>query len=143
MNLYLIAIYVLKTMKAKQTLFQTTGNCKELNSSLYNCGWFLYIWGWLSASFSNCGQFRLYIYRFPVHTNLVNLIQFWFIFIHLWEVLYICGNLCIWGSNNQGQLRLCRLYICQNLRNLQVISIFEIFGWMDGWMDVLLVISKM
>ena len=39
-----------------------------------NCGQLLYIWG----------QF----------------IQMWLIFIYLREVLYICGNLNIWGSKN-------------------------------------------
>ena len=40
------SIYGLKAIKPKQTLVEpTAGNCKELNSYLYNCGWFLYIWG--------------------------------------------------------------------------------------------------
>ena len=94
-------------IKPSQTLVQPTGDSKELNSYLYICGWFLYIWGWLSVSLSplwsislihfsvpcsyKCGQF-LYIWG--------QFIQMWSIFIHLREVLYICGILYIWRSNN-------------------------------------------
>ena len=69
----------------------------------------LYIWGWLSASFSllwsisfihlsvpclyKCNPF-LYIWG--------QFIQLMLIFIHLCEVLYIiCENLYIWGSSRQ------------------------------------------
>ena len=70
MILYLIAKYGLKSLKPIQTLVQPTGCCKEINSYLYMCGWYLYIWGWVSASFSQLWSISIiYIFRYPVYTN--------------------------------------------------------------------------
>ena len=108
-NLYLIAVYGLKVLKPKQALVQPTGNCNELNSYLCICVWFLYIWDWLRASFS---QLRLIsfihfsepcLYKFGQFLyNWGWFIQLWLIFIHLREVLDICGNLYIWESNTHS-----------------------------------------
>ena len=82
MNLYfvyLIAIYGLRA------LVQPTDNCKELNSCLYNCGWFLYIWGRLCASFSQLWSIPFVYLSVPC---LYKFCQF----LYICGILYICGT---------------------------------------------------
>ena len=127
MKLYLTAKHGLQAQKPKQIPDRSTGNPKKLNSCLYICGWILYIWGWLSASFSQlwsisfihlsvtclykCGQF-LYIWgRF---------IQLWLIFIHLREVLYVWGNLYIWRSNT-GHNALFGMYSLMDVTSKRIL----------------------
>ena len=92
-NLYLIAIYGLKAIKHKQTLGQPTGNCKTLNSYLYICGWFLYIWGWLRASFSPLWSISFIHWLVPCLYKYGQLSHIWGWFIQCDWFLYIWGKL--------------------------------------------------
>ena len=55
----------------------------------------------------NCGQYHIYICRYPFYTNVVNYYTFegdlyncgWFSYIWGRSFTYICGNLYICGSN--------------------------------------------
>ena len=162
---HLIAICGLKAIELKLTLDQPSGNCNKLNSYLYICGWFFYIWGWLRASFSQlwpisfislsvpclykCGQ-SLYISRWSM--------QLWLNLIHLMEVLYIWRNFYISGSNKCVpsakvlyiyhqissmviKVRSLRLELELHINSLQSIISKDFTGIPVKWLELLLFLN--
>ena len=82
MELCLLVMYGIKVIKPIQTLVQPSSDRKELN--------FYFIHEWLmfmhlklaERVLVNCGQFCLYIFRYPVYPNVVDFFKFEENFIH-------------------------------------------------------------
>ena len=84
----IISIYGLTVIIPIQTPVQPSSNSKWLNSSSYICGWFLYIWVWLSASFG-----QLWSISF---TNLsLTCLPMWAVLIYL-RVIYTIRRRLTW-----------------------------------------------
>ena len=80
-------------IKPTQTLVQPTGNCKELDSYLYICGWFSHIWGWLRVSCSQSWSISF------IHLSVPCLYKCGQFFYTYEGDLYNCGwFLYIWGK---------------------------------------------
>ena len=98
---------MINMIKPKQ-LAQPTGSFKRQNFFLYNCDWCLYIWGWLSARFSQMWSISFrqfsgtlfiqmwsaFIYSRAIYTNVVDFYTIEWSFIHIRNFIHLRVQQC-------------------------------------------------